>query len=87
MQEIDNYTSAVAGSVQEQSTATGEISQNVAYAAGSAKLIASVLGELAGATTETRQSAHRVLTAAESVEKSASEIRVEVESFLAKVAV
>jgi methyl-accepting chemotaxis protein len=87
MQEIDTYTSAVAGSVQEQSTATGEISQNVAYAADSAKLIVSVLGELAGATTETRQSAQRVLTAAESVEKSASEIRVEVENFLAKVAI
>jgi methyl-accepting chemotaxis protein len=87
MQEINNHTSAVAGAVQEQSTATGEISQNVSYAADSAKLIVSVLNELAGATTETRQSAHRVLTTAESVEKSAAEIRSEVESFLAKVAV
>jgi methyl-accepting chemotaxis protein len=87
MQEINNHTSAVAGSVQEQSNATSEISKNVASAADSAKLIVSVLSELAGATTETQQSAHRVLTAAESVEKSASEIRSEVESFLAKVAV
>lgn len=87
MQEINNHTSAVAGAVQEQSNATSEISQNVASAADSAKLIVSVLSELAGATTETRQSAHRVLTAAESVEKSASEMRSEVESFLAKVAV
>jgi len=47
----------------------------------------SVLNELADATTETQESAHRVLTAAESVEKSASEMRSEVERFLAKVAV
>ena len=34
MQEIDNYTSAVAASVQQQSAATSEISQNVTSAAG-----------------------------------------------------
>ena len=39
MQEIDNYTSAVAASVQQQSAATNEISQNVTSAAGGAKLI------------------------------------------------
>jgi len=33
MQEISNYTSAVAASVEQQNAATGEISENVAGAA------------------------------------------------------
>src|ERR1700690_1402264 len=53
MQEIDTYTSAVAASVQQQSAATGEISQNVTSAADGAKLIVPVLSEVAGAPTET----------------------------------
>jgi methyl-accepting chemotaxis protein len=87
MQEIDNYAATVSGSVQQQSAATSEISQNVTGAADSAKLIASVLSVLAGTAVETRQSAHNTLTASESVEKAAAEIRIEVERFLAKVAV
>jgi methyl-accepting chemotaxis protein len=87
MQEIDNYTSAVAESVQQQNAATCEISQNVASAAGGAKLIVTVLGELVGATTKTQQSAQTVLTASESVEEAATKLRNEVESFLTKVAV
>jgi len=87
MQEIDNYASTVSSSVEQQSAATSEISQNVAGAAGSAKLTASVLSDLAGTAIETRQSAHSTLTASESVEKTAAEMRIEVERFLAKVAV
>src|ERR1017187_6779761 len=65
MGEINNYTSSVAASVQQQSAATSEISQNVASAADGAKLIVAVLSEVAGATTETQQSAQTVLTASE----------------------
>ncbi|HEX5507691.1 MAG TPA: PAS-domain containing protein [Pseudolabrys sp.] len=87
MREIDNHTSAVAQSVQQQSTATGEISQNVVGASDGAKLIVSVLNEVAGATTETQNSAQSVLTASESVEEVATNLRSEVECFLSKVAV
>ena len=87
MQEIDDYTSAVADSVRQQSDATGEISKNVESAADGAKLIVAVLSELAGATTETQQSAQIVRTASESVDDAAANLRKEVESFLAKVAV
>ena len=52
MREINNHTSAVAASVQQQTAATGEISQNVTSAADGAKLIVTVLSEVAGATTE-----------------------------------
>lgn len=87
MGEINDYTSAVAASVQQQNAATGEISQNVASAADGARMIVTVLSEVAGATTETQQSALTVLTASESVEEAAANLRSEVESFLTKVAV
>ena len=63
MEEIDSCASAVSISVEQQNAATAEISQNVASAAGGAKLVVAVLAEVAGAATETRQSAERVLTA------------------------
>jgi methyl-accepting chemotaxis protein len=87
MREIDDYASAVAASVQQQNAATGEISQNVAGAADGAKLIVTVLREVADATVESQQSAQTVLTASESVEKAAAILRSEVEGFLTKVAV
>jgi methyl-accepting chemotaxis protein len=86
MGEINNYTAAAAASVQQQTAATSEISQNVAGAAGGAKLIVTVLTEVAGAATQTQQSAQTVLAAAESVETAAANLSGEVESFLAKVA-
>ena len=47
----------------------------------------SVLGEVAGAATETRSSAEVVRDASETVEQAVANLRVEVEDFLAKVAV
>ena len=87
MQEIDQYTSAVAISVEQQSAATSEISQNVTSAADGAKVIVNVLEEVAGATTESQQSAQTVLAASEVVEQVAAKLRGEVEGFLTKVAV
>ena len=87
MREIDSYTSATAAAAQQQSVATGEISQNVASAADGAKLIVSVLSELAGAATKTQESAQTVLAASESVEAAAATLRGEVEGFLTNVAV
>ena len=46
-----------------------------------------VLSEVAGATTETQESAQTMLAASESVEKAAANLRSEVEGFLTKVAV
>ena len=87
MREIDSYTSAVAASVEQQNAATGEISQNVTSAAEGAKQIVAVLSQVAGATTETQQSAQTVLAASESVQKAADNLRSEVENFLTSVAV
>jgi methyl-accepting chemotaxis protein len=87
MHEIDGHTTAIAGAMEQQSAATSGISENVTCAASSAQQIGAALSELAGTTVETRQSAHRALTASESVERAAAEIRIETENFLAKVAI
>ena len=87
MQEINQFTAAVAASVQQQNAATAEITQNVASAAQGTKEIVNVLGEVAGAATETRGSAETVLSASEAVETAATNLRGEVESFLQQVAV
>jgi len=87
MQEIDSYATAVSSSVEAQSAATGEISQNVASAAGGAKVVVTVLDEVAGAAAETRASAESVLTASQAVEAAAAELRREVAGFLKRVAV
>lgn len=87
MQEINQSTSSVAASVEQQNGATGEISQSVASAAQGTGVVVSVLGEVAGATAETRSSAEIVLNASETVETAVSNLRFQVEGFLAKVAV
>jgi methyl-accepting chemotaxis protein len=86
MQEINEFTSAVAASVHEQDAATSEISHNVASAAEGTKVVVSVLDGVAGAATETHASAQSLLEASQAVADTAANLRREVESFLANVA-
>jgi len=86
MQDINQYTSAVATSVEQQESATGEISHNVASAAAGAKAITAALGEVAGSVTQTRGSAQTMLASTEAVETAAAKLRSEFEEFLATVA-
>jgi Methyl-accepting chemotaxis protein len=86
MQEISQYTSAVATTVENQNAATDEISNNVANAAEGTKAIASVIGEVASAATETRTSARTVLAASAVAEAAAIDLRNEIEAFLQNVA-
>jgi methyl-accepting chemotaxis protein len=84
--EISVYTTAVAGSIEEQGTASAEISNNVANAAQETSKIVSVLGEVADAAVATRTSAEIVLTASQSVEGAVDNLRREIETFLGNVA-
>lgn len=86
MQEIDARAMAVSAAVEEQSGATGEISHNVNGSAQGAKLVVSVLTEVADAASETRKSAENVLEASQTVGKAAAEISRKVEDFLTGVA-
>jgi len=87
MQEINEYTTGVAAAVEQQNSATEEISHNVASAADGTGHVVAVLGEVAGAATETRSSAEVVRDASQSAESAVANLRLEVEDFLAKVAV
>jgi methyl-accepting chemotaxis protein len=86
MREINGYTSTVAASVEQQSAATGQISLNVTNAARESNVVNSVLGEVAGAASETRISAQTMLEASQTVEAVVSDLRNEVQTFLSKVA-
>ncbi len=87
MREINENTSAVAASVEQQNSATSEISRNVASAAEGTGHVVSVLGDVAGAATQTRSSAEVVRDASEAVDHAVADLRLEVEDFLGKVAV
>jgi PAS domain S-box-containing protein len=87
MREIDSYTSAVALSLQQQDSATDEISHNVASAANGAKGMVSVLEEVTRAVGDTRAAAGKVLAASETVETAATSLQRGIEGFLGRVAV
>ena len=60
MQDINSYTSEVAGAVAQQEAATGQISRNVASAAIGSKGVVATLGKVASGVTQTRGSAQTV---------------------------
>ena len=87
MREIDGYTSAVALSLQQQDSATDEISHNVASAAQGAKGMVTVLDEVTQAVGDTRSAASKVLEASETVEAASTSLQRGIEGFLGRVAV
>jgi methyl-accepting chemotaxis protein len=87
MHEINQNSAAVAASVTQQNSATGEISRNVASAAHGTGEVVAVLDQVTNAATETRNSAQVVRDASETVEAAVGDLRLEVEDFLRKVAV
>ena len=87
MQDVRQFTAAIATSVEQQHSATSEISDNVAAAASGAKSVVGALQRVSGAIVDMRSSADTVLTTAAAVEKAADSLRGSVDSFLRKVAV
>ena len=86
IEDISSYTSAVAGSIEEQGAATLDISNNVANAAQETSKIVAELGQVADAAVATRTSAEVVLSASSSVEGAVDNLRREIETFLGNVA-
>ncbi len=87
MGEIDGYTSAVTAALDEQDSATEEISRNVSGAARGAQRTVEVLDEVTVAVSDTRGAAAKVLEASESVEAAAAGLQRRIEHFLERVAV
>ena len=87
MREIDGYTSAVALALEQQDSATGDISRNVSGAAAGAKMMVAVLDDVTSAVDDTRNAAGKVLAASASVEDAAAGLQQRIENFLVRVAV
>jgi methyl-accepting chemotaxis protein len=86
MQEISEFTAAIATSVEQQNAATREISTSVEAAAMGTRSVVSVLQRVAGAITDMHSSADTVLAASQTVEQAADSLRGSVDGFLRKVA-
>ena len=87
MQDIDRFTSAISGSLEQQTRETNAISGNVMSAAAGTNEIVAVLRDVANAVVETGNAADTVLKASEEVETAAQELRRRIEGFLVEVAV
>jgi len=85
MQEIQQFTAAVATAVEQQHAATGEISKNVAAAASGTKSVVSGLEVVATKISDMRNSADTVLAASGAVENAAERLLGSVDGFLRKV--
>jgi methyl-accepting chemotaxis protein len=86
MQEIRQFTAAIATSVEQQNAATQEISGSVAAAAAGTKSVVAVLGRVSDAIANMHNSADTVLAASQAVERAADSLRGSVDGFLRKVA-
>jgi methyl-accepting chemotaxis protein len=86
MQEIQQFTSAIATAVEQQNASTSEISSNVAAAASGTKSVVSVLARVSGAIADMSGSADTVLAASQAVERAADSLCSSVDGFLQKVA-
>jgi methyl-accepting chemotaxis protein len=85
MQEIEQFTSAIAAAIEQQHASTSEISNNVAAAASSTKAVVAVLHGVSTAISDMHSSSDTVLTASRAVESVADKLRGSVDGFLRKV--
>jgi methyl-accepting chemotaxis protein len=85
MQDIQQFTAAIAAAVEQQHAATGEISKNVAAAASGTKSVVSGLELVSTKISDMRHSADTVLTASDAVEDAAERLLGSVDGFLRKV--
>ncbi len=87
MQEIEQFTGAIAAAAEEQHAATAEISSNVTAAASGTRSVVSDLQRVSTTLAGMRNAADTVLTASAVVENAAVQLRGSVDGFLRKVAV
>jgi methyl-accepting chemotaxis protein len=83
--DISSVTGSVAAAVQEQSAATREIARNVQQTATGTQEVSSSIMLVSTAAADTRGSARSLLGSAEALAVQATDLRREVNSFLAEV--
>jgi methyl-accepting chemotaxis protein len=86
MGEVNVHTQEIAGAVQQQSTATSEISHSVRQAARGTEDVVAQMPGVTKAMDETNQSASQMLEVSHDLARQAEQLRHSVESFLRQVA-
>jgi methyl-accepting chemotaxis protein len=86
MEEVNAFTTAIAGAVEEQGAATAEIARNVSEAARGTRTAADNITGVTGAVSETSHASGVVADAAERVAHTAGDLEKAIDRFLADVA-
>ncbi|MBN9673090.1 methyl-accepting chemotaxis protein [Roseibium aggregatum] len=86
MNDVNEYTTAIAGAVSEQTAVTSEISRNIQGAAQQTKTMVGNIGELDNAVAETNSSSETVKAKTGEAVHITEDMRSEIEKFLAAVA-
>jgi methyl-accepting chemotaxis protein len=82
---MSEIASTIASSVEQQGVATQEISRNVQQAARGTQEVSSNITEVQRGSTETGSASAKVLSAAQSLSKDSSRLKLEVDKFLESV--
>ncbi|WP_321341158.1 cache domain-containing protein [Breoghania sp.] len=85
MEEVNGYTTAIAGAVEQQGIATEEISVNVQAAATGTQQASENMIELTTTATDTSRTAELVLDASGQVSSSTSDLSERITRFLSRV--
>ncbi len=85
MEEVNGYTTAIAGAVEQQGVATEEISVNVQAAATGTQQASENMVELTTTATDTSRTAELVLDASGQVSSSTSDLSERISRFLSRV--
>ncbi|WP_415683677.1 methyl-accepting chemotaxis protein [Breoghania sp.] len=86
MEEVNGYTTAIAGAVEQQGVATEEISVNVQAAANGTRQASDNMVQLTTTATDTSRTAELVLDASGQVSSSTSNLSERITRFLTRVA-
>ncbi|WP_269583162.1 methyl-accepting chemotaxis protein [Roseibium sp. Sym1] len=85
MDEVNQFTAAIAAAIQQQGDATNEISHNVQQAASCTSDMSTSVGDVMQAAEETSSSAADVLSVSQSVSEQAQGLQATIADFLSRV--
>lgn len=83
--QISDVSGAIAAAVEEQGAATREIARNVQMASDGAGRVGSAIADVHQGAADTGSASGQVLSSAQSLSNQASQLKLEVESFLASI--
>lgn len=82
---VSEIAETIAAAIEQQGLATVEISQSVQHVAGRSADVTANIAEVSRAANETGEASEKVLSAAQSLSKESSHLKVEVDKFLSTV--